>query len=249
MKLKGKVAIVTGSSRGLGKAMAIGFANEGASVAIAARTEVEGRMPGTINGTAEEIKALGQQGLAVRCDVTKEESVNDMVQKTLDHFGHIDILVNNAGTAFYGPVLEIPAKRWELVLRVNLTGSFLCTKAVLPKMIDQKSGSIINISSISANRNNYTGVVYGVSKIALEHFTLGLAAEVGKYNIAINALKPKGAVDTEGMRLQNPDADWSKWATSDMMVKSAIFLACQDANGVTGTVAFDDEICACHGLA
>lgn len=248
MKLSNRVAIVTGSSRGLGKAIAIGFAHEGANVVIAARTEVEGRMPGTIHKTAEEIEALGQRALAVKCDVTSEESVNDMVQKALAHFGSIDILVNNAGIAYYVPVVEIPAKRWELVLRVNLIGAFLCAKAILPKMIEQKRGSIINISSISAEQVDFTGVAYGVSKAGLERFTRGLAAEVGKYNIAVNALKPKEAVDTEGMRLMNPDADRSQWASPDMMVRATVFLASQDATGVTGTVASDEEICAFHGL-
>lgn len=250
MKLSNKVAIVTGSSRGLGKAIAIGFAGEGASVVIAARTEVEGQMPGTIYKTAEEIEALGQRAIAVRCDVTSEESVNDMVQKALAQFGHIDILVNNAGIAYYPPVVETPLKRWELVIRVNLIGTFLCTKAVLPKMVEQRRGSIINITSVSATERgpSVTGVAYGVSKAGLERFTWGLAAEVGKYNIAVNALKPQGVVDTEGMRFMLPDEDRAQWVSPDMMVKAAIFLAAQDATGVTGTVAFDEEICVWHGL-
>jgi len=250
MKLSNKVAIVTGSSRGLGKAIAIGFAGEGASVVIAARTEVEGPMPGTIYKTAEEIEALGQRAIAVRCDVTSEESVNNMVQKALAQFGHIDILVNNAGIAYYPPVVETPLKRWELVIRVNLIGAFLCTKAVLPKMVEQRRGSIINITSVSATDRgpSVTGVAYGVSKAGLERFTWGLATEVGKYNIAVNALKPKGVVDTEGMRFMLPDEDRSQWVSPDMMVKAAIFLAAQDATGVTGTVAFDEEICVWHGL-
>ena len=250
MKLSDKVAIVTGSSRGLGKAIAIGFAREGASVVIAARTEVERQMPGTIYKTAEEIEALGQRALAVRCDVTSEESVNDMVQKALAQFSHIDILVNNAGVAYYPPVLETPVKRWELVIRVNLIGALLCTKAVLPKMVEQRQGSIINISSVSATERgpSVTGVAYGVSKAGLERFTWGLATEVGKYNIAVNALKPKGVVDTEGMRFMLPDEDWSQWDSPEMMVKAAIFLAAQDATGVTGAVAYDEEFCVWHGL-
>ena len=250
MKLSNKVAIVTGSSRGLGKAIATGFAREGASVVIAARTEVERQMPGTIYKTAEEIEALGQRAIAVRCDVTSEESVNDMVQKALAQFGHIDILVNNAGIAYYPPVLETPVKRWELVIRVNLIGAFLCTKAVLPKMVEQRRGSIINISSVSATERgtSVTGVAYGASKAGIERFTWGLATEVGKYNIAVNALKPKGVVDTEGMRFMLPDEDRSQWVSPDRMVKAAIFLAAQDATGVTGTVAFDEEICVWHGL-
>jgi len=253
VNLQGKVAIVTGGSRGLGKAIAIGFSQQGANVVIAARTEEARKgLPGTIYQTAEEIKALGLETLAVRCDVTDEESVNHMVQKTLGRFGHIDVLVNNAGIAFYAPILETPAKRWELVLKVNLVGAFLCSKAVLPHMIEQKSGSIINISSLAADERDEgtvpTGVAYAVSKAGLDRLTLGLATEVGKYNIAVNTVKPHRVVDTDGMRLWQPEADTSGWQSADMMVKAASFLATQDSKGITGTVATDREICTWHGL-
>jgi len=253
MMLKGKVAIVTGASRGLGKAIAIGFAKEGADVVVAARTEVENdRLPGTIFKTAEEIRSLGATTLAVKCDVTKERDVNDMIQAALREFGHIDIMVNNAGVAFYYPVIQTPLKRWELVLRVNLTGPFMCVKGVLPGMIEQKSGSIINLSSPAATARGGgkvgTGMAYGVSKAALERFTWGLSAEVGQYNIAVNALKPNGIVDTDGMRFWLKDADKSQWESPARMVKCAIFLAQQDAKGVTGCVATDAELCTWHGL-
>lgn len=127
MKLEGKVCIVTGSSRGIGKAIAVGFAREGASAVAAARTETETeRLPGSIHKTAEEIRSLGGHVLAVRCDVTSEEEVEEMVRKTLEEFGRIDILVNNAAVAYYAPLLEMPFKRWDPVLRVNLKGTFLC---------------------------------------------------------------------------------------------------------------------------
>ena len=251
MKLNNKIAIITGSSRGLGKAIAIGFAREGCNIIIAARSETEGKLAGTIYETAEEIKALGREVLALKCDVTSEESVNNMVQKVLEHFGRIDILVNNAGAASYYPsVVETPLKRWELVIKVNLIGSFLCAKAVLPKMMEQMQGSIINISSVAATDRGPSapGVAYGVSKAALERFTWGLATEAGKYNIAVNALKPNGIVDTEGMRAILPKEAWSQFVSPDRMVKAAIFLASQDAKGVTGMVAYDEEICAWHGL-
>jgi len=252
MKLKGRVAIVTGASRGLGKAMALGLAREGAAVVVAARTEREdpNGIEGTIHRTAEEVRALGGPCLAARCDVTREDQVESMVQATMSEFGSIDILVNNAGIAFPAPVWDLPLKRWELVLRVNLTGTFICTKAVLPVMMDQMRGSIILLSSVQAQARGSvpSGIAYGVSKAALERMTYGLATELGKFNIAVNCLKPRGAVETEGMRFLNPDADRSRWDTPEMMVKAAIFLAGQDATGVSGMVTSDEELCLWHGL-
>lgn len=253
MKLQGKVAIVTGASRGIGKGIAIGFAQEGANVIVAARSEMEKKeLPGTIYKTVEEIQTLGRRALALKCDVTDEASVHETVQKTIAEFGAIDILVNNAGVAFYYPVIETPLRRWELVLKVNLTGAFLCTKAVLPKMIEQRRGSIINISSLAANEREgskiSTGLAYAVAKAGLDRFTWGLAAEVGKFNIAVNCLKPLHVVDTEGMRFWVKEEERKDWVSPEKMVRCAIFLAQQDAGGVTGTVATDEELCAWHGL-
>jgi NAD(P)-dependent dehydrogenase (short-subunit alcohol dehydrogenase family) len=253
MRLDGKVAIVTGSSRGLGKAIALGLAGKGANVVVSARTEVENpQLPGTIHKTAEEIRTLGRRALPIKCDVSSEQSVKNMVEKAFNEFGHVDILVNNAGVAFYYPVIETPLKRWELVLRVNLIGSFLCSKAVLPKMIEQRRGSIINISSLAANEREggkvSTGLAYAVAKAGIDRFTWGLASEVGKFKIAVNCLKPQHVVDTEGMRFWVKEEERKDWVSPEKMVKCAVFLAQQDAGGVTGTVATDEEFCAWHGL-
>ena len=132
MKLEGKVAIITGASRGLGKAFALDFAREGADIVVAARTGTEGKLPGTIHQTAEEVRALGARVLPVRCDVTRQESVDETIQKAFQTFGRVDILVNNAGVAWWPPITETPLKRFELVMRVNLIGAFLMVKAVLP---------------------------------------------------------------------------------------------------------------------
>ena len=178
--------------------------------------------------------------------------MDNLIQKTVDKFGHVDILVNNAGVAFHYPLQETPLKQWQLVLGVNLTGAFLCSRAVVPRMMEQKSGSIINISSCSATDNDLgdvpTGIAYGVSKAGLERLTQGMATELGQYNIAVNAIKPVKVVNTDGMRFWMGDADTSQWQTPDKMVNCAIFLATQDAQGITGTVTTDDEFSAWHGL-
>jgi len=134
LKLKGKVTIVTGASRGLGKAIALGFAKEGAHIVVAARIEAENReLSGTIYQTVQEIKAFGEDALAVRCDVTNEQSDSHLIEETLNEFGKIDVLVNNAGVAFYRPILDTPLKRWELMIKVNLIGPFSVPRQSSPR--------------------------------------------------------------------------------------------------------------------
>lgn len=252
MSLDGKIAIVTGASRGLGKAIALGLAGAGATVAVAARTEKElPGLPGTIHGTVAEIEEAGGQAIALRCDVTDEAQIAAMVAGVAERFGRIDVLVNNAGVAFHTPLWDMPLKRWELVLKVNLTGPFLCTRAVLPLMVSRGSGTIINISSVQAHGKGSvrSGIAYGVSKAALERFTQGAASELAPFNIAVNCLKPRGAVHTEGMRYLHEDVDKSRWDPPDMMVKACVFLAAQEGNGLTGFVATDEEVCTRYGLA
>jgi citronellol/citronellal dehydrogenase len=256
MSLAGKVAIVTGSSRGIGKAMALGLARAGASVVVAARSETERpNAPGTIYATAAEIEARGGKALPVRCNVREEESIYAMVQRTMDAFGRIDALVNNAGVGTYRSFLETTLKEWDLVMDINLRASFVCCKAVAPVMIEQGGGSIINISSHAAT-NIFSstlnadqgaeialmGQAYGAAKAGLERFTWGLAAELGRYNIAVNVLKPLRPVLTEGFQAQRPDADFSTWAPPEDMVKATVFLAQQDAHGLSGAVVTAEEI-------
>ncbi len=255
MKLKDKVAIITGASRGIGKAVALAFAEEGAAVVIAARTEEQKheRLPGTIYETADNIRSAGGKALAVRCDVTREEDVKTVVEKTLAEFGRIDILVNNAGLAFPGILMDTTVKRWNLVLEVNVTGTFLFTREVASVMIKQGGGSIINTStSVEIARGGVTGglaLAYPVAKAAVEQFTYMAAAELSRHNIAVNCYKPSKGVITEGFEFNfPPDYDRTQWGGPENMIKTALFLAQQNAKGVTAVVAHDSEFIAWHGL-
>ncbi|MBW1999519.1 MAG: SDR family NAD(P)-dependent oxidoreductase [Deltaproteobacteria bacterium] len=236
MNLSGKVAIVTGGSRGLGKAMAVELAREGAAVAVAARTEESGqsRLPGTIHQTVKEIEDLGGKAIPVKCDVTKEEDVHKMVRRVSKLLGPIDILINNAGIGMPKSFVKLTTKNWDLVINVNLRGTFLCTKAVLPQMMERRSGNIINLSSVLATQIKYS-VVYGASKAAIERLTLGLAAEVKKYHIAVNALRPDFTA-TEAVVLELPNVDTSKWQKPEMWGKYAALVAAQDADSLTGRI-------------
>ena len=236
MKLVDKVAIVTGASRGLGKAMAIELAREGASVAVAARTVEAGKgpLPGTIHETVNEIKKLGGKAMAVRCDVSKEEDVVLMVDQVEREYGAVDIMVNNAGVTTPESFLKLTTKKWDLVMNVNLRGTFLCTKAVLPQMVEKKSGSVINLSSILAKTVKFS-IPYGATKAAIERYTLGLAKEMKKYNIAVNALCPDFTV-TEAVETFLQDVDTSDWQRPEMWGKYAALVAAQNAETLTGRI-------------
>ncbi len=254
-KLAGKVAIITGSSRGIGKAIALEFAQEGANIVVVARSETESKLSGTISKTAQAVEALGGQALAIKCDVSNEDEVNSMVSRTLNRFGRVDILVNNAAVGYYMPLMETPLKHWDLVMRVNVRGPFLCIKAVVPKMIEQKGGSILNISSVSVEDvfsrierpgggRRTSGSLYGASKAALERITRGLAEELKGANIAVNALKPVKPTYSEGVTFWNPDIPASAFRSPYLyMTKAAVVLAAQDATGITGGVFLDEELC------
>ena len=256
MSLQNKVAIVTGASRGIGKAIALGLAEEGASIVVAARSETDrGNVPGNIHDTASEIQAAGGKASAIACDVRDEESIYSMVQKTLDSFGSIDILVNYAGIGSYRTIYESSIKEWDIVMDINMRAPFSCCKAVIPAMMDQRSGSIINISSHAATHifSSTTesdehadiallGQAYGSAKAGLERFSWGLATELGDHNIAVNVLKPLRPVLTEGFVTQRPDADFSNWVSAEHMVKATIFLATQTAHTMSGSIVTDEEI-------
>jgi citronellol/citronellal dehydrogenase len=234
MKLLDKVCIITGSSRGIGKALALGFAKEGAKVVVAARSEEEGKLPGTIFKTVEEIQSFGGEALPVKCDVTNEEDIYNMVETVLHKYGRIDVMFNNAGINFMAPLGDMPIKRWDIVMKVNVRAPFICCKAVLPQMKNQRSGSIINMSSRVASRREPNSFTYAMSKSALERMTYALAEEVREYNISVNALTP-GPVRTEGTEIIGPPyGDWSGWKAPEVVVAPAIFLACQDAKSFTG---------------
>lgn len=254
-KLDGKVAIITGASRGIGEAVAIGFAGEGARVAIVARTaeKLASGLPGTIYEVADKIRAIGGEALPVKTDIVVEEEVQAMAQQVMDEWGRIDILVNNAARGFPGSFLETTLERWNNVMGSILQGTFLCTRAVVPVMIKQRSGNIINTTSKAAARRTTGpgGIAYGTAKAGIERFTYGLAAELGEYNIAVNCYHPDPpvAVPKEGLLFDLPPGlDKSQMVGPEDMVKSAIFLAQQDASGVTGCVASSAELIQWHGL-
>jgi len=243
-ELQGKVAIVTGASRGIGRAIALAMAEAGAAVAVVARTVSEnGPLRGTITKTTEQIQARGGKALPIQANVAEETEVANMVQTVLRELGHIDILVNNAGTNIPRCFNDSKLKHWDTILRTTLRSVIVCSKEVLPQMIKQMHGSIINISSIAAIvvSKPLTGLAYDVCKAGINRFTLGLAEELKGHHIAVNALMP-GNTNTEGWAMLNPDVDKSEWQMPELWGKIANFVATRDPATFTGKILTADDI-------
>jgi citronellol/citronellal dehydrogenase len=250
MKLEGKVAIITGSSRGIGKQIALTFAQQGAKIAVVARTEEESKskLPGTIHQTVAEIRARGGTAIPIRTDITVDSDIENMATRVLEEWGRIDILVNNAAANLNAFVVDLPVKYWDLMMRVNLRGTFLCAKAVLPAMIEQKSGNIICMTSIAAKRQAPPGeICYSITKAGIELFAWGLAQEVKPFNIAVNDLYPTGGVKTDGFKTvfakhNLPEDLLKSMKTPQQIAEAALWLAQQTAETFTGHSVNDDEI-------
>ena len=183
-KLVGKVAWVTGASRGLGRAMAVALAEAGADLVLSARTLID------LEATASEVKRLGRRALVVQADATRKTDAEAVVAKAIAEFDRIDILVNNAGVATAKTLMETEEADWDRVLSTNVRGPYLCARAVGPHMIARKAGKIINIGSVLSFIGEPTVVAYAASKGAILQFTRGLAIEWARYNIQVNAICP-----------------------------------------------------------
>lgn len=199
MRFTGKVAIVTGASQGIGRAIALGLAGEGAAVALVARNE------GMLESVAREIEASGGRPMVSKVDVTRSKEVSACVQAVLQKYGKVDILVNNAGWSKLGPFTENTEEFWDLIIATNLKSTIVFSRAVLDDMIKRQYGKIVNISSTAALRGAPGHAVYAAAKGGVISFTRALASEVAKYHINVNCVCP-GSTDTPLFRLQEQES-------------------------------------------
>ncbi|MGE4282445.1 MAG: 3-oxoacyl-ACP reductase family protein [Clostridia bacterium] len=239
MSLNGRVAIITGSGskKGIGRAIALCLAEKGADIVIADMN------PEGAKEVAEEVRALGRKAIAVVANVTDQDSVQQMVDETLKTFGKVDILVNNAGITQPITTLDMTLEDWERILKVNLTGTFLCSKAVMKPMMEKKYGRIVNISSVSGKRGGgvYGGSHYSAAKAGILGFAKALAREVVEYGVTVNSVAP-GLVATDirvGLSMDKERAIWEtipmkRPGTATEIAETVAFLASEGASYITG---------------
>jgi NAD(P)-dependent dehydrogenase (short-subunit alcohol dehydrogenase family) len=233
--LTGRIVVVTGASRGIGKGVVAGLAQLGASVVCAARSQ------DALRKVVGDIEAAGGTALAVRCDIGDPADIEHLVAATVDRFGGIDALVNNATAAIQAPLVESTPDEWDESMRVNVRSLYLFARAVVPLMAERGGGSIVNISSHAADHGTTPfmppGLVfYSVAKAALERFSTALAPEVRGFGVAVNALRP-GAVRTEGTEEQfGADFDWTGWSTPPDLVAPVAALSALKDSDLTGRV-------------
>lgn len=236
MQLTGKTAIVTGGSRGIGRAAALTLAEAGADVAV-----IYAGNTAAAEETVRLIEEKGRKGLAIQCDVADEAAVTAMVKDVKKELGRIDILVNNAGITRDGLLMIMKEDDWQVVLDTNLTGAFHCTKAVTRLMMKQRSGSIINITSVVGETGNAGQANYAAAKAGLIGFTKSVAKELASRNIRCNAIAP-GCIETDMTAVLGEDTvdamiktiPMGRVAQPEEVAKAVLFLASDDASYITG---------------
>ncbi|XP_017464475.1 PREDICTED: hydroxysteroid dehydrogenase-like protein 2 [Rhagoletis zephyria] len=250
-KLRGKTIFITGASRGIGKAIALKAARDGANIVVAAKTfKPHPKLPGTIYSAAKEIENEGGKALACIVDVRDEEEVRKAVQAAVDVFGGIDILINNASAISLTPTLETDMKRYDLMHDINTRGTFLVSKACLPHLLKSKHGHILNISPplVMAPHWFSNHVAYTMAKYGMSMCVLGMAEEFKDKGLAVNALWPRTAIYTEALKmLQGVEAaQYSR--TTEIMADAAYAILCRDPNTCTGNFFIDEEVLIEEGV-
>jgi len=254
MSLAGKKLFITGGSRGIGLAIALKAARDGASVAIAAKTtEVNPKLPGTIYSAAEEIQAAGGVALPIQCDLRDEEQISAAISKAAAEFGGIDILVNNASAINLTKTEATPAKRFDLMFDVNVRGTFLTSQAAIPHLRESaKAGRNPHILTLSPPLSMKAKwfqhhVAYTMAKYGMSMCVLGMSEEFRKEGIAVNALWPRTAIDTAALQMI-PGVDTAACRTPEILADSAYIILNRESKSCTGNFFVDDELLVSEGI-
>jgi len=252
--LSGKTLFITGASRGIGKAIAIRAAHDGANIVIAAKTtEANPKLPGTIHSAAAEIEAAGGRALALQTDIRDEASVLAAIEQAVKHFGGIDVLVNNASAISLTPTPATPMKRFDLMFGVNVRGTYLCTQSCLPELIKSAAAGrnphVLNMSPPLSMREHWFAphVAYTMAKYGMSECTLGHAGEFRPHGIGVNSLWPRTAIATAALQMI-PGVDLARCRKPEILADAAYLILTSDAKVTTGNFFIDDELLARHGV-
>ncbi|GGJ98683.1 SDR family oxidoreductase [Luteimonas terricola] len=242
--LVGKTLFITGASRGIGLAIALRAARDGANVAVAAKSDVPNpRLPGTIHTAAKAITEAGGQALALKCDIREEDQVRAAVAATVDTFGGIDILVNNASAIWLRGALDTPMKRFDLMQQVNARGSFLCAQACLPYLLEAPNPHILTLAPPPSLDPKWWGshTGYTLAKMGMSFVTLGLAAEFGPQGVAVNALWPRTIIGTDALNMI-PGVEAANGRSPEIVADAAHAVLVREARGFSGNFLIDEDV-------
>ena len=248
--LRGKTLFITGASRGIGKAIALRAARDGANVAIAAKTNVPNpKLPGTIHTAAAEIEAAGGKALALQVDIREEDQVKRAVAETAERFGGIDVLVNNASAIFLAGTVETPMKRFDLMNGVNVRGTYLCSQACIPLLAKAENPHILTLSPPLTLKPEWFAqhVAYTIAKYGMSMCVLGMAEELKDRAIAVNALWPRTIIKTAALNVLGGDETARHGRTPEIMADAAHAILTRPSRETTGNFFIDDEVLRAEG--
>ncbi|MHA6206023.1 SDR family oxidoreductase [Dyella soli] len=248
--LSGKTLFITGASRGIGLAIALRAARDGANIAIAAKSSVPNpKLPGTIHTAAAEIEAVGGKALAIRCDIREEDDVHAAVAATVEAFGGIDILVNNASAIWLAGALDTPMKRFDLMQQVNARGSFVCAQACLPHLLKSSNPHILTLAPPPSLDPKWwaphTG--YTLAKMGMSFVTLGLAGEFGPRGVAVNALWPRTIIATDALNMI-PGVPLERCRKPAIVADAAHAVLTRPSVGFAGQFLIDEDVLRDAGI-
>ncbi|HEY4870200.1 MAG TPA: SDR family oxidoreductase [Candidatus Dormibacteraeota bacterium] len=245
--LAGRVAIVTGSSRGIGRAMVLRLAREGAGVVVTGKSESgTDRLPGSIHTVAEEVEQAGGTALPIRVDVRHEDQVKAMVDETIEKFGRVDILVNNAGALWWQPVLQTPPKRYDLMWEINVRAAYLCAYYALPHMVQQHWGHVINCSPPITTEPSPGHVAYMTTKMGMTRMAIGIAAEHERDGIASNSLWPVTIIESLAS-INWGLGDRSQWRSPEILCDAMMEILRSEPPSLTGQQILDEPFLRTRG--
>ena len=249
--LRGRTVFITGASRGIGKAIGIAAAREGANVVVAAKSDAPNpKLPGTIHDAAQEMEAAGGRALAVRCDVRDDAQVQAAVAAAVERFGGIDVLVNNASAIFLAGTVETPMKRFDLMHQVNARGTYACSQACVPHLARSENPHVLNLSPPLAMGARWFAphLAYTMAKYGMSMCVLGMAEELRDRGIAVNALWPRTIIATAALNVLGGDALARHGRTPEIVADAAVAILGRPSRSCTGNFFLDEEVLRAEGV-